>query len=83
MAYRFTPDNYKFSPDTLNIIKMWVTNTPPTEQEIIKIQEEKKIIEEKKILTPETYGILKSWIEKTPPSNMFKRNSKNIEKLNL
>ena len=83
MVYTTENEKYKFSPDTLNIIKMWVTNTPPTEHDIMKIQEEKKIVEEKKILTPETYGILKAWIEKTQPSNIFKRNSKNIEKLNL
>jgi hypothetical protein len=72
----------KYSPETLSIIKLWVTNTPPTQCNIKKKEEDIYNSEIKK-LTPDTFNILKNWIEKTPPKNIFQLKRKSLEEFKL
>tara|TARA_Y100000389_G_C17140477_1_gene354687 strand:- start:59 stop:298 length:240 start_codon:yes stop_codon:yes gene_type:complete len=75
-----------YSPETINMLKCWVINTPPQISKNISIIDDEKKIEKKeiKIISPQTYEIIKYWISKSPPAEMFlKKRKSSIENLKL
>lgn len=74
----------KYSPETLSIIKFWVTNTPPTTSNLQEIKKkDNDNNKDIKKLTPESFNILKHWIQKTPPKNIFQLKRKSLEEFKL